>query len=177
MRIFLLGFMTAGKSSIGPVLARRSNLPYRDLDDMIEDQAGMSIRDIFYMRGEEIFRKLESRALAECAAMNDLVLATGGGIVERQENLIHLQEAYSVYLAWPWATLERRLLNDTSGKRPLATDAVEDLHERWRERDPLYRKVSSRIIDLVDTDGSTARMIRNKEIAKMIAGELPGERA
>ncbi len=79
--VFLIGFMGAGKSTVGPRLATRLDLPFIDLDDRIEAEQGKSIADIFDADGESHFRALEREALEALAAEPDSVVACGGGIV------------------------------------------------------------------------------------------------
>ena len=78
-RIFLIGFMGSGKSTLGAKLARRIGYQYMDMDQLIEETAEMSIPSIFNEHGEEVFRKWEHDILKELCRRDKLVIATGGG--------------------------------------------------------------------------------------------------
>jgi shikimate kinase len=84
--IFLVGFMGAGKSTVGTSVAGALGLPFLDLDSVIEVEAGMAVREVFEKFGEERFRALEHAALADLEATGDTVVACGGGVVLRDEN-------------------------------------------------------------------------------------------
>ena len=84
-RIWLVGLSGAGKSTVGPILARRLGYRFIDLDDAIEELAGETIPQVFRHRGEAEFRRLEVRAAALAAAATQVVVATGGGWMARRE--------------------------------------------------------------------------------------------
>jgi shikimate kinase len=90
--IFLIGPMGAGKTTIGRQLARELKMPFYDSDRVIEEHTGANIPLIFDLEGEEGFRKREQAALDELTSMNNIVLATGGGAVLREQNRRHLIE-------------------------------------------------------------------------------------
>lgn len=77
--VFLVGFMCSGKSTLGDALARECSMAYADLDDMVEEMAGMPVPRIFAAKGEEEFRRIERRALERACSLTDTVVATGGG--------------------------------------------------------------------------------------------------
>ena len=79
--IYLVGMPGSGKTSLGRSLAQALSIPFADMDDRIEALAGMPITRIFAERGEREFRRMESEALAACAAEPPQVIATGGGAV------------------------------------------------------------------------------------------------
>lgn len=84
--LYLVGFMGAGKSTVGRILAEKLGRPFVDLDSMIEAQAGESITSIFESRGEDRFRELESAALKATEDLPPTVIACGGGVVLRDGN-------------------------------------------------------------------------------------------
>jgi len=94
--IVLVGFMGAGKSTVGPLLASGLGLPFADLDQVIEQQQGRSVRDIFAAGGEAAFRAVEREALASFLAGPDAVLALGGGAVEDPASRRLLRSASAV---------------------------------------------------------------------------------
>jgi shikimate kinase len=150
--IFLTGFMGAGKSTVGLLLADKLGADFIDTDQLIMQRHAMSISSIFAHYGEAYFRASETAVLQELKARADAeadIVSTGGGIVEREENrtLMHLCGTV-VYLHASWDTLRRRL-SDVSD-RPLARGAAEQkLHQLWQRRLPLYASADLRI----DTDG------------------------
>jgi shikimate kinase len=116
--IVLIGFMGSGKSSVGRRIASFTGRRFVDTDELVTARAGRSITQIFADRGEAYFRDLETATLGELAAENDLVLATGGGIVLREENRAALRRIGAVVWldAAPDALFERVSRNR---KRPL----------------------------------------------------------
>ncbi len=156
MRIFLLGFMGAGKSTLGPVLALNAGLSYVDLDEEIEGEAGRDIRTIFLEEGEEGFRMRESAALIALADREEIVVATGGGTVERSDNHRILLSGHGVYLRWSWEQIWRRL-QIRRGSRPLLAEGEKALHERWLMREPLYMKLSHQVLEMRELGGGKKR--------------------
>ena len=133
--IFLLGFMAVGKSTVGPLLARVLGVPFLDLDESIEKATGLSIQEIFQRKGEAWFRIKESQALKETVG-KPMVVATGGGIVVREENWRYLQRGITVALVASPEALRLRLGKGEG--RPLFDPAS------WKtllsEREPLYKR-------------------------------------
>jgi shikimate kinase len=135
--------MGAGKSTIGRRLAARFGLEFVDLDAEIERRAGASVNLIFEMAGEAGFRERESALLAEFAARDGLVLATGGGAVLAAANRALLgQRGFVVYLKVGVAQQLARLARDTG--RPLlkTADRRQRLEALAAERGPLYREIA-----------------------------------
>jgi shikimate kinase len=91
MNIVLVGFMGTGKSAVGRMLAERLGLPLVDTDTLIEERVGRPISRIFATEGEAAFRDLESAVVAEVAAGGPAVIATGGGVLGRDENVARLK--------------------------------------------------------------------------------------
>jgi shikimate kinase len=98
-RIFLVGFMGAGKTTIGKKLASQMKLSFVDLDLFIENRYHQTISGIFAEKGEEIFRNMEQKALREVAEFEDVVIATGGGTPCFHQNMLFMNEnGTTVYL-------------------------------------------------------------------------------
>lgn len=159
--LFLIGPMGAGKTTIGRRLAEQLQLPFHDLDHVIEEQTGAAIPLIFELEGEAGFRRRECAALAECSALEGIVLATGGGAVLDPHNrellatrgfIVYLETAVDIQLS--------RLARDR--KRPLlaAPDRRERLEQMAALRNPLYRSIA----DLT--------VISDNEHAAQVASEL-----
>lgn len=90
--IFLVGFMGAGKTTVAHLLSERLGRPCFDLDEMIEQRAGRTVRQIFESDGEHAFRDIESEALRSTVELDRAVIACGGGVVLRPENRVYLAE-------------------------------------------------------------------------------------
>jgi len=137
-RIFLVGFMGAGKSSVGTALAARLGYQFFDLDNEIERRLGTPIPDVFAHRGEAAFRAAESDELARFAELDGVVVATGGGAFcsEANREVIHSTGGVSVFLDLPWAELQRRLAHDHAD-RPMYGD-TRQARRLFEERLPQY---------------------------------------
>jgi len=147
--IILVGPMGSGKTTIGRRLSERLSLDFFDSDHEIVNTTGVSIDHIFDVEGEKGFRNRESDVLKKLCSMPNIVLATGGGVVILKENRELMKKASSIiYLSSSVDQILRRtaksktrpLLEKSNNRRKTITDIVE-------ARDPLYREVSSHIID------------------------------
>jgi shikimate kinase len=147
-RLVLTGFMGAGKSTIGRLLAERLGWTFLDLDAHLEFRAGLSVPEIFARHGEAHFRRLESTALASALGRSNIVLALGGGTPEILTNRLLLEQTpatTTVFLDAPFPTLfDRCVLQEIA--RPVLADPV--LAEaRFRERQPLYRRLARHTVE------------------------------
>ena len=146
--IYLIGLMGAGKTSVGRLLARHFDKTFYDCDHEIERRTGVKISVIFEIEGELGFRARESTVLRELVGLNDIVLATGGGAILREENR-HLlrQHGTVVYLRASLEDLWQRTRHDRN--RPLlqTTDPRVKLEQLFIQRDPLYREVATLTVD------------------------------
>lgn len=144
--VALIGFMGAGKTDVGRCLAKRLNLPFVDLDAEIEIKAGKRIFEIFATDGEPAFRKLETEALQSLKQPWPHILAPGGGVVLKPENVNWLQENYLiVYLKAKKETLRKRLKK--SYNRPLlAGNFSAQLDSLYNARQQLYQQVAHKQI-------------------------------
>jgi len=164
-RIFLVGLMGAGKTTIGKQLAKTLNKQFVDSDREIENHTGASIPLIFELEGEEGFRKREREMIDQLTQRHDTVLATGGGAVLNEDNRRWLGErGVVVYLH---ATVEQ-LLERTRMDRNRPLLQTEDPEARLRElmeiRDPLYREVADII---VDTGSTSVRQVVQELIERL----------
>ncbi len=145
--IYLIGFMGAGKSTVGRALAARLKRPFVDTDEVIERQTGRTIAEIFATDGERAFRLMERRLLGELARTNGQVVAVGGGAVMADGNWERLQQSgITVYLHCPVALLARRLAED--GVRPLlqgqgARRRQDVVAALLAQREPRYRQAKA----------------------------------
>lgn len=146
--IFLIGMMGAGKTSVGRLLAKRFRKAFYDSDLVIENRTGVKVPVIFEIEGEAGFRARETAAIDELTALEDIVLATGGGAILSDRNRHSLRTRGTVvYLR---ATV-RDLLNRTryDRNRPLlqTADPRARLNELYEHRDPLYQETAHITID------------------------------
>lgn len=140
MRIYLTGFMGSGKSTVGRRLAERLSVPFVDLDEEIERQAGMTVREIFERHGEPAFRRLEHEALRATLELPDAVVATGGGTMVFEGNLRLIRASgLSVWLNPPFAAIVSRIGALGKEDRPLFRDEKQAL-ALYQERLPAYRR-------------------------------------
>lgn len=138
MNIVIIGMPNSGKTTIAHELARMLGYRAIDTDRMIEKKAGMSINEIFEKYGEEEFRKMETAACKKAASLDRRVIATGGGTVIREENMIYLkQHGYVIYLKRPLEFLMTKL--DTS-RRPLLREGTDPMARLYKAREPLFEK-------------------------------------
>lgn len=139
MNVFLVGFMGAGKTTVGRRLAERLGVPFLDLDLAIEGEAGQSVREIFMQRGEPAFRQMERDALERAAAETAAVIATGGGTIAAPGNAeLMKKNGLTVWLHPSFATLAARIGFEGKEDRPLFRDETQGL-ALYRERLPAYR--------------------------------------
>ena len=144
--ISLMGFMGAGKTSVGKILAKRLDYDLYDTDLVIREQTGLSIKKIFSIHGEEYFRCLESEVLKQIIEQNDdIVIATGGGIVLSEQNIYYLKK-YTLPILLevsPFAVYQRL----KAKSRPLieTENQLESIKKLMREREELYNVFSNKI--------------------------------
>lgn len=131
--LFLVGFMGAGKSEAGRALARRLACSFMDLDQVIVEQAGKSISEIFNLSGEQEFRRLEGDAIRGLVGLKNSVVALGGGAFQSEQNRELLRSCgRTVWLDCPFEICFQRIKGDNS--RPLLGDeaATRILFEKRR---------------------------------------------
>ncbi|HYK92090.1 MAG TPA: shikimate kinase [Acidobacteriota bacterium] len=141
--IYLVGFMGAGKTSVGQDLARLLGWEFVDLDTAIEEREGVPIRDIFSQKGEPCFRAMESAALREVGRRRNLVVALGGGAFCSEANQEMVKSTgVSVWLDAPMELLQARCPSD--GTRPLFSTPSE-MAELLQRRLPFYSRADLRL--------------------------------
>ena len=153
--IILIGFMGCGKTTVGKKLAEQTGMPFLDTDDLIVQQEGCSVAEIFEKRGEPYFRDLETGVLRRLLEEKvSCVLAVGGGLPVREENRTLMRRLGTViYLTAETETLVRRLEKDTG--RPLlkgGNSLRERIGQLMAQRGRIYRDAADREIA---TDGLT----------------------
>lgn len=154
--------MGCGKTTVGRQLAKRLGRSFADTDHEIEARTGVRIPTIFEIEGEAGFRRRESQVIAELAAEQDLVLATGGGAILDPANRAALAASgVVIYLNAPPDLLFERTRHDRN--RPLlrVADPLAKISELFVVRDPLYREVAHLVVDTVA--GGVAQLVTKVE--------------
>ena len=132
-RIFLIGFMGAGKTSIGKELSAKMKCSFVDLDLFIESRYHKTIRQIFEEKGEDVFREIECKALREVSEFENVVISTGGGTPCFHQNMMFMNEhGTTVYLKSSNDELVKRIKLNISA-RPLLKDFTDDRLSRFVE--------------------------------------------
>ncbi len=164
-RIFLIGPMGAGKTTIGKHLAQSLGMEFRDSDLEIQRRTGVDIPTIFEYEGEEGFRQREQQVIDELTQLDNQVLATGGGAVTRAENRQHLSARGIVfYLECTPQQQYERTYRDRN--RPLlqTDDPLSRLTQLMQVREPLYRDTADYV---VTTEGRGAAAVANEILTKL----------
>lgn len=138
MKIYVIGFMGAGKTTVGRELAGRLRVPFFDLDELVESAEGMSVKEIFGAKGEPYFRKRERDLLRTTKWIERGVVATGGGTFTFEDNIQFIKsEGLSIYLSAPFAVLRTRI-GEKAAERPMFRDETATL-ELFQNRLKYYR--------------------------------------
>jgi shikimate kinase len=171
-RVVLVGFMGAGKTAVGRVLARRLGYRFEDMDRRIEERTGRTIAEIFSEEGEDAFRRLEREEAVALSRLEGRVVASGGGAFARPDTRELLQKgAITVWLRCDFGRILSRIPDD--GSRPLARNR-DIMQALLSEREPSYRmadvavdasvgsprEVAERIVGLIEArtrKGTSAR--------------------
>ena len=143
MKIFLIGPMGSGKSTIGKVLSERLEYDFYDTDKLVEKVVGKKIKEIFEQNGEKYFRLKESEELDKTRKLKNAVIATGGGIIENEKNRLFLKEEKKVIFLD--SSIERQYdRTNESQKRPLLNngDSMKILKNLYQKRLSFYQEVS-----------------------------------
>ena len=164
-RIILIGYMGAGKTTIGKALARQLGIMFYDLDWYVENRMRKSIAQIFDESGEDGFREIEHNMLHEVAEFEDIVLSCGGGTPCFFDNMDYLNSvAETVYLRATPEVLCRHIAM-SRGVRPLLQGKSPDelrefVNQQLAERSPWYEKAQHIIdIDVLDTPETISQLV------------------
>jgi shikimate kinase len=170
--IVLVGFMGAGKTTVGQLLTERLRLPFTDSDEVIERRAGRPVGQIFAQDGEPAFRALEHQVIAELLDGPALVLALGGGAAEHPGTRDRLAGAQVVYLQVGYGQAMLRVGGDPDPEsRPLL--ARPDLAATYQRRLPLYAEIAT---VTVSTDGRHPEAISQDILARLSTEPAVGGR-
>jgi shikimate kinase len=142
-KVYLVGFMTAGKTSVGRALARRLDWKFIDIDDLIERQEHLTVAEIFARHGEPYFRAAERAILLDQLNARHAIVATGGGTFADPQNRAAIRnDGVSVWLDAPLERVIARMPAD--GRRPLAADRA-DLERLYEGRRLAYEQAHVRL--------------------------------
>jgi shikimate kinase / 3-dehydroquinate synthase len=160
MVVVLVGFMGAGKTTVGHIIAERLGYPFVDSDVLIEQRLGRSIREVFAAEGEGYFRELEHVTVAELVRGEDAVVSLGGGAAEEPRTRAVLRNSRVVYLQVSYDEAMSRVQGDEY--RPMLHRA--DLSEVYKRRVPVYEDLS---VLTVDTDGRRPEAVAREVLAEL----------
>ena len=143
--LVFLGMMGSGKSSIGNLVSKKLNLPFIDIDSLIEENNGMSIAEIFKKKGEDYFRNLEEKiTLKYLRKIKNVVSLGGGGFINVKIRNEILANHFSFWLNWDESILIRRIKD--SKKRPLAFKSTnQELRTIIKNRSKIYSNAQFKI--------------------------------
>lgn len=167
--------MGTGKSSVGPIVARRLGREFIDLDEWIATREGMTIADIFSRLGEDYFREWERQAVSEFCKRDDLVIATGGGTVADPTNRTALSVSFIICLDASVDEIDRRL-SGTNNRPLLNVNGREGRTRRIEELMEGRQEAYAAIPLHITTDGLTIDEVAERVIA-MATGGIIGFRA
>lgn len=155
MNIILIGFRGAGKTTVGKVLSHRLGKEFVDADEYLEQKEGKTIKEIFARGGEKLFRQIEAQVVTELSLLDNKIIATGGGVILRDENVKNLkQRGVIIFLDADADTLYKRISGDplTHRRRPNLTNqgGYQEIQHLLEFRKPLYNKAADCVINTTD---------------------------
>jgi shikimate kinase len=170
MNIVLIGYRCSGKTAVGKILTRELGRDFLDMDALIEENAGCSIETIISRKGWDHFREIEKRLVEEVSERDNLIIATGGGVVVDKGNVKNLRKnGWIVWLNGKAEVFKERMDKEQrSGKiRPSLTgaDPLEEIKQVLDVRSPLYEQAATLVVDT-----STLSL---REVAALITKSLP----
>tara|TARA_B100001248_G_scaffold19835_2_gene13117 strand:- start:6073 stop:6573 length:501 start_codon:yes stop_codon:yes gene_type:complete len=136
--IFLVGFMGAGKTTVGIELAKKLSYKLIDTDQSIENDQSRKIKNIFSEDGEPFFRNLETLKLKELINEENAIISTGGGIVLKDENRSILNDLFTIYLKADFENIFNRIKQDTSRPLLLTDDPYNTAKDIFKSRQSIY---------------------------------------
>ena len=157
MNLVLIGMMGCGKSTCGRLLARQLGRELVDTDQLIQTRQGRTISDIFAREGESCFRDLESAVAEELSVRDNLVIATGGGMILREKNTAALQK--NGIVVWLNRSPEHIFDAESMDGRPLAQEGKEAFLTRFAQREERYRAAAHIIVSDFSSPEATVSAI------------------
>lgn len=154
--IVLIGFMGAGKTTIGQKLSKLLKRPVYDADDVVVELSGRTIKDMF-KESEDVFRDAEAKTIEYLSQKQGIIISCGGGVIKRPENIAHLQQTGKIFfLNRPLHEIAKSV--DKTNRPMLQTDD-DPVHRLYKERFPIYMKYADYVIPVDDNFDVTARYI------------------
>lgn len=161
MNIVLIGPRGSGKTTVGKLLSKKLKRPFIETDDLVEKYSGMSIAQIVQRKGWGCFRNCESGVIKDLNNVKKSIIATGGGVVLKKENMQILKtDGFLIYLKARADTLVNRIGNDPNRPSLTGKPVKDDIHQTLRERHRLYQQAAD---VKINTDNRTPA-----EIVKII---------
>ncbi len=166
MKVFITGFMGAGKTTVGKALADRLQIPVMDTDGLIVERMGKTILAIFAEEGESFFREAEAKVLRSLSD-KDCIVTTGGGIIQDKANRDWMRtNGIVIYLRCGFKEIARRLEGDTG--RPLITGKrMEEIEQLYKKRKHLYEEADF----VVDVTGKDVEKIAEEVVSCLKSAE------
>ena len=141
--IYLIGMPGSGKTTVAKHIAKMLDISLADMDKMIVEAQGVTINEIFAQKGEEYFRDLETQTLKQLCCVTDTVVATGGGVIKREQNRQLLKQGTVVFIdVHPDTIAKRSKFSD----RPLLKDNLDNFKKLYNERYELYKNAANIIV-------------------------------
>jgi len=141
--IYLIGMPGSGKTTVAKYVAQKLGITLADMDKMIVENSGTSINDIFSEKGEDYFRDLETQVLKQLSQCENIVVATGGGVIKREENVELLKKGTVVFIDVPVNVIAGR---SNFSDRPLLKDNLDNLKNLYKQRYQLYKAAADIIV-------------------------------
>jgi shikimate kinase len=164
MRIYLIGFMASGKSTLGKELAEQLGCEFIDMDEEIEKEENLSISKIFEIKGEKFFREKETDFLKQLVQRNNIIIATGGGTPCFNDNMEQIKHSgISVYLKLKPEEIVLRLNKEETSKRPLMAklnenEKLEYVKTKLNEREPHYNNADI-VVDAAEINAGKLKAV------------------
>ena len=175
MNIVLIGYRCCGKTSAGKYIAEKLNRTFLDTDELIREKVSVGIDDIVSRHGWDHFRELERDVIQEVSSHDNLVVATGGGVVTDRRNIENLKKnGVIIWLYTDLKTIKKRMQEDTGTgeNRPSLTgmDSLDEIECVMKEREPLYESAAD-----VSIDTGSMRVDEVGELVLIKAGKLKAQ--
>ncbi len=148
MNVYLIGYRGTGKTSLGRAIAIQLKKDFVDTDDLIVEKSGMNIPEIFSLQGEEVFRDIESGILKEISERKDLIVSTGGGIIEKEENRRLIKKTgHCIYLKADTDTIFSRISEDKNRPALTTSTGKDEIKVMLDKRNHWYEELAQLTLD------------------------------